>query len=361
MPEAAVAAAQETLRSGQLAQGARVRAFEEALGAWVGNPHVAAVSDRSGALTLALTLAGVRPGDEVIASPLSCVATTMPIANLGARPVWCDVDPSTGMINPAGIAPRVTERTRAVVVYHWGGDVADLDRIAEAARRHGLTVIDDASAAFGAEFRGRRLGNTGTDFTVYSFYAVSHLTTGGEGGALFCADGAERDQVAWLRRYGLHQPTFRTPDGDLNPASDVPLAGFNFAMSDVEAAMGIEQLRHAQLVVSRCRENGDYYDRALARVAGIDVVQRTPGTVAGYWVYTLLAARRAELMDKLTQHGIGCQRLHLRNDRYSCFHDSHCELPGVDAFAARALSIPSGWWVGAAERERIAGIIRAGW
>ena len=126
MPAGAAAALQATLASGYLAHGAQVEAFERELGAYVGNAHVSALSEISGALTLALYLAGVRPQDEVIVSPMVCLATSMPIASLFARPRWCDVDPATGMLDPARIADLVTARTRAILAYHWSGDVADL-------------------------------------------------------------------------------------------------------------------------------------------------------------------------------------------------------------------------------------------
>src|SRR5471030_2886996 len=125
MPASAHAALGETLASGYLAQGAQVERFEKKLAAYLGNERLCAMSESSGALTLALSMAGVRPGDEVIVSPLVCLATSMPISNLSARPVWCDVDPATGMMDPQRIAALVTGRTRAILAYHWSGDVAD--------------------------------------------------------------------------------------------------------------------------------------------------------------------------------------------------------------------------------------------
>ena len=158
MPAGAGAALAATLASGQLAHGARVAEFERSLTAYTGNPLVSALSEVSGALTLALFMAGVRPEDEVIVSPMVCLATSMPIANLFARPLWCDVDPATGMLDPARIRELVTPRTRAILAYHWSGDVADLEALQTAARAHGLKLIEDASEASGAEYRGEKLG-----------------------------------------------------------------------------------------------------------------------------------------------------------------------------------------------------------
>ena len=178
MPPTAPEAVSAALKSGYLADGIQVQQFEDSLRAFVGNPNVAAMSDISGAVTLALFMAGVRPGDEVITSPMVCTASTMPIANLSAHPVWCDIDPLTGMPDPERIPEVISERTRAILVYHWSGDVADIDGINQVARAHGLKTIDDASDGFGAEYKGKRLGNTGMDFTAYSFQAVKHITCG---------------------------------------------------------------------------------------------------------------------------------------------------------------------------------------
>jgi dTDP-4-amino-4,6-dideoxygalactose transaminase len=362
MPAGAAAAVGATLAGGQLAYGAKVAEFERALAAYSGNARVCAMSEVSGALTLALYMAGVRPQDEVIVSPLVCLATSMPVANLYARPRWCDVDPATGMLDPARIAELVTPRTRAILACHWSGDVADLEALQAVARRHGLKLIEDASEAFGAEYRGRRLGNHGSDFCVYSFSPVRQITSG-DGAALLLGGDADYAQARRLRRYGMDQASFRLADGDLNPASDIPVPGYNFCMNNIAAAIGLEQFAHADAVVQRQRANGRYFDAALAGVGGISLLERRADAVSGYWTYSLRAERRADLMRKLVERGIGCQRLHLRNDRYSAFAQDRRDdaLPGVDLFDRENLSIPCGWWLTQAERERVAACIRSGW
>ena len=362
MPAGAGAALETTLASGHLAYGARVEEFERELAAYTGNPRVCAMSDVSGALTLALFMAGVRPEDEVIVSPMVCLATSMPIANLFARPLWCDVDPATGMLDPGRIAELVTERTRAILACHWSGDVADLEALQAAAQAHGLKLIEDASEAFGAEYRGRKLGDHGSDFCIYSFSAVRQITAG-EGAALFCASPGDHEQARRLRRYGMHQPSFRLPSGDLNPDSDVAVPGFNFCMNNIAATLGLAQFPQVEDIVLRQRANGRHYDSALAGVAGLTLLARRADAVSGYWTYSLRAERRADLARKLQQNGIGCQRLHVRNDRYSCFADVRRDdaLTSVDLFDRENLSIPCGWWLAPEERERVVACIRTGW
>ncbi|MBI5615824.1 MAG: DegT/DnrJ/EryC1/StrS family aminotransferase [Gammaproteobacteria bacterium] len=360
-PPGAAAALEDVLRGGHPAAGELVAKFEHGLAPLLGVPDVVATSDRSGALTLALRLAGVGPGDEVILPALCCTATSMPIANVFATPRWADVDPRTGMVDATTVAPLVTPRTRAIVVYHWGGDVADLDALGTLARAHGLVLISEASAALGASWCGAPLAAAaGPDFTIFSFYAATPLGIG-EGGALCCARSEDAAVARRCRRYGIDPVTFRLPNRDLNPASDIPVAGYNFAMTNLSAALGLAQLPHVPRLVSRHQDNGRFFDAALSDVAGLALLKRDPRARSAYWVYAMRAQRRDALVAKLAAVGIGAQRLHVRNDRYTCFTATQCVLPGVDRFDAENLAIPCGWWIDDAARQRIVATIRSGW
>lgn len=360
MADSALAAAGEVLHSGQITAGATAQRFELAAAAVVGHPNVVAMSDQSAALMLGLYLAGVRPGDEVIVSPMACLATSMPIANLFASPVWCDVDPLTGMMDPERIAELVNERTRAILVYHWSGDVAEIEALANVARRYDLPLVQDASAALGAEINGRRLGASFADYSIFSFYPTKHITCG-EGSVLVVNDEGRLSRARQLRRYGIDATTFRLPDGDLNPESDIVEPGFNFPMTNLSAAIGLENLAHLERLLPIYRDNGAYFDRELAGVAGVKILKRRPDTQSGFWSYSLRVEQRSQLVRKLKAAGIGCQRLHLRNDRYTCFASRRKDLPGTDIFDAENLSIPCGWWVSVDDRERIVRCIREGW
>jgi dTDP-4-amino-4,6-dideoxygalactose transaminase len=360
MPTAVNDALGRTLASGYIAHGAKVSEFESGLGLLLGTSQLCAVTDASAGLTLALFLSGVRPGDEVVTSPLSCLATVMPIANLFAKPVWCDIDPDTGMPNASHIGRQVTERTRAVIVYYWSGNPTDIESLRPAAPS--AKFVADASEAFGAEIGCKPLALAKADFTIYSFSAVRHVTTG-EGGALVAAAREDHELAIRARRYGIHQPTFRLPNGDLNPDSDIAVPGFNYAMNNIAATLGVAQLDCVKALIQRYHENGGYFDRALAKISGITLLQRLANSISAYWTYSLRAGRRMDLMRKLHENGIGAQRLHVRTDRYSCFSGARCAdgLPGVDIFDRENLSIPCGWWVTAEDRERIATCIRSGW
>lgn len=362
MPERAAQVVGEALVGGQLSGGAAVDAFEGALGRFIGNPIVLATCDGSAALTLALACAGVRPGDEVLVSPLSCLATTAPIVNLAARPVWCDIDPATGMLDAIRLPPHPGSRVRAILAYHWSGDPADLDGVRAYADRHGIAAVDDASEALGAQWHGRRLGATAMDYTVLSFHAVKHITTI-DGGALLCRREESRVRARRLRRFGIDSATFRLPNGDLDPSSDVAEVGWNFGMNGVAAALGLLQLADVESAIARHRENGAWFDHALAGIPGLTLLARPPHAASAYWTYALRAERRDDLVRMLHAGGIGAQRLHVRNDAYSGFAGARHAgaLAGVEIFDRENLAIPCGWWVGAGEREAIASRIRAGW
>jgi dTDP-4-amino-4,6-dideoxygalactose transaminase len=277
----------------------------------------------------------------------------MPIANLGATPVWCDVDPDTGMLNPSLLAARRTARTKAIIHYHWGGDVGPLGELQQVAANLGIPLIEDASGAFGAEFNGQKLGATGSDFTIYSFYAVSHLPAG-DGGALFCRSAEHADRARKLRRFGIDQKIFRLPNGDLNPDSDIPISGYSMAMSDLTAALALAQFHEVEHTLASHRANGRQIAISTLHLPGITPLSRGDEQHSAYWVYAFRAAHREQLIARLQAAGIGAQRLHVRNDRYSCFQRSSAsELPGVEIFDRVNLCVPCGWWVDEAALARI--------
>lgn len=347
------------LASGRLGDGPVVREFEHEFARWLGAVRVHALSDHAAGLQLALRLAGVGPGDEVAISPLACSASVMPIAAVGARPLWCDVSPRTAMLDVDDLQARVTPRTRAVILCHWSGNPGDTAGLARVAGATQLRLIEDVSEALGAEHAGVHAGAAPVDFAVFSFYAVKPLTTG-EGGALVCARVDDHERAARLRRYGL-AADFRRADGELDPDSDVPDAGYNFCMTSIAAAMGLAQMPALDGLIARARENGQRYDAALARVPGITRFERSADARPSYWTYSLLAERRDDLARKLRSLGIGCQRLHVRQDAYRCFGGRRAELPGVAAVDAANLSLPCGAWVQAPDLERIVAAVESGW
>ena len=254
----------------------------------------------------------------------------------------------------------MTPLTRAVLVYHWAGNPVDVSPIYDFARRHGLAVIEDCGEALGATLCGRRLGSAPADAAVFSFYPNRQITTG-EGAAITFARAADADRARWMKRYSIHQPSFRDSEGEISRSCDIPEIGFNSYLTHLAAAIGVSQLPALGGIVQRHQANGQYFDGALAGISGIRVLERPPESLSAYWVYTLRADRPDALRRKLRSAGIGCSRVHLRNDLYSVFGASPEPLPGVDQFDEENLSLPCGWWVTDEERDEIVTCVREGW
>lgn len=356
MPQGLGKDIESVLQSGKIAAGEYVAMFEQRLQEFIGNPLLLTVGEMSTGITMCLYLAGVRPGDDVVASPLACVATNAPVRNLFADVRWCDCDPNTGGMDSDSLSRAITPRTKAVLLFHWAGNPLDLEAIYSVAASHGLPVIEDASEALGAEYRGNMLGNTGADFTVFSFYPNRHLSTI-EGAAIAFKEQEMYDRCRWLRRYGIHLPTFRTSDGEINPSSDITEAGWNSCMNQVTSLIGVSQMKALRARLKTNLSNGLYFDETLKRNRQVDLLRRPPDSKSAFWVYTLLARNPRRLSQYLRANGIQASAVHIRNDLYSCFGRAESELPGVSDFSRRAISIPCGWWIGAEARERIALLI----
>lgn len=230
--EETIAGVADVLRSGWITSGPQVRAFEAMLSDHCGGRPVRALVSGTGALELALEIAGVRPGDEVITTPLTWVATANVIVRAGARPVLVDIDPVTRLIDLDRVEAAITPRTRAILPVDLAGFPVDRDRLADIARRHGVRVIEDAAQSLGATWGGRRIGSFG-DLVCFSFHANKNLTTG-EGGCLVLNDAAEALRCERLRLQGVE----RLPDG----GQEVEVAGAKLNMTDIAARIGIGQL-----------------------------------------------------------------------------------------------------------------------
>jgi perosamine synthetase len=358
IPESSVENLQEVFRSKRLADGDTVRAFEEKLGSYIGSKYVTTTSSASGGVLLALYIAGVRPGDEVLATPMACLATNMPILNLFAKVVWCDIDKKTGNFDPAEIEKRITPKTKALVYAPWAGNVADVDSINRLCKKYNIALIEDASEGLAAEYKGRKLGNNTADFTIFSFYPNKLVTTG-EGGAISFRNPEHHEKARWLKRYGIHQPTFRDALGEIDPASDIPVAGFCEYLNNVSAAIGLSQFESLESRFQKQYEHGIRYDEELAAIEGVQTLKRMPDTKPSFWVYTFLARDRDNLLRSLRSKDIYASKVHLRNDYYSSFGPKAADLLNTDEFEKEYISVPSGWWLADSDSSRIIESVRA--
>lgn len=283
----------EVLDSGDLAQGVKVAAFEEAFAAYCQAPFAIATSSGTTALYLALLAHGIGPGDEVIVSAFSFMASASTVSHTGARPVFAEIDPASFNLAPENLEKYLTGRTRAILPVHLFGQSADLGPIIEFARKHSLTVIEDAAQSHGETYNGRKLGGFNT--TCFSFYPTKNITSG-EGGMITTNDPAIRERVISLRQHGSRQRYFHEE------------LGFNFRMSDIHAAIGLAQLGKLDGWNARRQENATYYRELLG---GLDPVIELPaqmpwaGHVYNQFTIRVKEGRRTELTARLDANRIG--------------------------------------------------------
>lgn len=260
--EAEIAEIREVLASGWLTQGPKVAAFESMVAERVGVPHAVAVTSATTALQLSLAALGVGPGDEVLVPDFTFPATANVVVQQRAQPVLVDIDLATFAIDPADLAAKITPRSRAIIPVHPFGLPADMDPIMELAAGHGLTVIEDAACALGADYAGRPAGSIGLA-GCFSFHPRKSITTG-EGGMITTSDDAFADRVGLLRNHGGARSGGRYVFEE---------AGFNYRLSDILAAVGVAQMRKLDLMLDARRRVAAWYDEALDG-AGLESLQR---------------------------------------------------------------------------------------
>lgn len=285
-----MAAVQEVLASGQLAQGAKVRRFEEEFAEWVGVRHAVAVTSGTAALHVALLAAGIGAGDDVVTSPFSFVASANCALFVGARPVFADIELDYFTVDPAAIRAAITPATRALIVVHLYGQPCAMDEIMQIADEHDLLLIEDACQAHGAVWQGRRVGSMGVG--CFSFYPTKNMTTG-EGGMITTDDAVLAQRARLLREHGAPQRYVHT------------VLGYNLRMMDLQAAMGLVQLHKVDGWNLRRAENAAYLTERLAGLPGITTPAVRAGAGHVFHQYTLRTSQREGLAAALAERGVG--------------------------------------------------------
>jgi perosamine synthetase len=357
----------EAIASGWVSQGPRVQAFEAALAERVGAAAVVVTSSCTTALHLALHAAGVGPGDEVVVPSLSFIATANAIRHCGARPVFADVDPRTYNLDPSAAERAITASTTAIMPVHQVGLPADMDAFVEIARSHHLALVEDAACAIGARYRGRPVGSIGP-IACFSLHPRKVITTG-EGGFIAVQDKRFAERLRRLRQHGMSVSDLARHRTDHVVIESYPEPGFNYRMTDMQAALGLSQLAVLDEVLERRRILAERYTAALAAIPGLEPPHDPPYTQRAWQSYCVRVAPgapvgRDELMERLLGDGIvtrrGVMAIHLE-EAYamaetragecagmSCKERSHpgadvqspVELPHTQAAAREVLMMP---------------------
>jgi perosamine synthetase len=346
----------DTLQSGQVSEGPKVIEFEKQLGSYVGNENVIATNSGSGALVLALQMAGVGPGSEVITTAMTCQSTNQPILQLGARVVWADIQIDTGCIDPKDVEKKITPMTKAIIVMHWAGQPGDLDELNQIARKYDVKLIEDAASAFGAEYNNVKIGNH-SDFVCFSFQAVKHITTG-DGGALFVKNRGIKERAILMRNNGNDKKASRTAT---KWHFDINEPGWKFHMNDLAATIGIQQLKYHDELLKDRRKNGYALNSKLSKIPGLKLLEQKANRNSAFWIFTVLVEQRENFVLHLKEHGIHSGIVHQRNDIHSVFEEYKTPLPNLDYFEEKMINIPVGWWMNNDELDYLVDVIKKGW
>lgn len=345
-------AIEEVLYSGYIAEGEAAWGFEDALREFLENPYTLVVQSGTAALHLALVALGIGSGDEVISTPMTSEPTNTTIAITGAKVVWADVDPNTGLLDPRSVREKITERTKAIMLVHYAGMVCNLDEFNRISEEFNIPIIEDAAHALGAKYNNRIIGSN-SRFTCFSFQAIKHMTTV-DGGAISFNDSEDMTPVRKLRWFGLDKKTSRLEN-------DVVRAGYKYGINNLTGIIGQIQLKHTAEVINRHIINGKFFDEALNGIPGVTLVPYYSNTEPSYWLYTIRVENRDAFIRMMAENGIVASPLHHRCDTHSVFSESRCDLPNMDQWYGEYVHLPCGWWVKDEERGRIAEAVRRGW
>jgi perosamine synthetase len=346
--EEEIGAVVETLRSGWLTTGAKVRQFEEAFAGRVGARYAIAVNSCTAALHLALESARVSAGDEVLVPTMTFAATAEIVAHLGAKPVLIDVHPDTFNLDPVLIEKHITERTRAIIPVHYGGQPCQMEQILEIARRSSLKVIEDAAHALPARYGDHMIGTIG-DVTCFSFYANKTITTG-EGGMIATDDDELADRMRIMSLHGISKDAWKRFSAEGSWYYEILAPGYKYNMTDIAASLGIHQLARCDEFWEARRRCAELYDAAFADVPEIKTPSVELNVQHAWHLYVIqleldrLSIDRNTFIEKLNQAGIGTSvhymPLHMHPYYREAFGYRPEDLPVAKAVYERIISLP---------------------
>jgi dTDP-4-amino-4,6-dideoxygalactose transaminase len=342
---------EKILFSGFIGQGTKVEQFEKAVRCKLKLPY--ALTMNSGTACLHIVYQMLRGTDELaeaIVSPMTCAATLTPLLANNIRPVWADVNKYTGNIDPLDVEKKITPQSRMIIAMSWGGNPCELTKLEQISKKYNIPLVQDAASALGAECHGKSIA-ANANFTIFSLQAVKQVTSG-DGGVLVCKNFQYYKRAKLLRWYGIDRAR-TVSTSDLRCAVDIKEAGHKFHMNDINATIGLENLKSLDWLLAKHRENAAYYDQRFKDK--LDYIIPARNVKSTYWLYTIFVKNAEELRLKLLQKGIQASKVHARNDRHTIFKKyNQAVLPGVDWFDRQHLCIPVHYALTTKERQYIA-------
>ncbi|KNC94556.1 DegT/DnrJ/EryC1/StrS family aminotransferase [Trabulsiella odontotermitis] len=348
-------ALEDVLYSGMVGEGQHVYSFEEKFKSIFGIENGFAVSSGTAALHIALILAGVETGDEVITTSMTAEPTNTSILQAGGIPVFADVDTKSGCLDADSIVEMVTDRTKAILVVHYAGYLVDIpllkSKLTSKFQRN-ITIIEDCAHALGATIDGSAVGTFG-DYGIFSFQAIKHMTTV-DGGFLVVKDLEQNRKAKKLRWFGMEKGVERT-------TLDLDVLGYKYNMNNVTGRLGQLQLEYAQNNIKLHKCNALFYNNNLSNIPGLEVVKQEKRLEPSYWLYTLLCDDSEDVIQKLKNIDVAASKLHRPNHYHSLFSKyKRDKMVNLENFYKRLVHLPCGWWVNEETRDLIVETLKRG-
>jgi len=339
----------EVFESGFLNEGKEVLQVRDMLRDILDIPNITMTSSCTGSLIMALKIAGVKNGDEVIAPSMTCVATNVSTEWLGAKTIWADIDYETGNIDPDDVINKITKKTKAVICVNWAGVPCELEKLQEICSKNGIKLIQDAAHSFGSIYKGKDISHW-ADITCFSFQAIKHITTG-DGGAIVCLSDKDHDHASRLKWYGFDRDRLKDVDGNWKGRrwdSNIQDVGWKLNMNNLSAVIGISNLERRDKIIGSHKRNAALYREHFKSNEKIKSLKVESYMDPAYWIYTVVldpSVNRDGIIEKLKDFSIHTGVVHIPNHPYDCFKEAGQDLVNTENFAAHQICLPCGWWL----------------
>jgi len=332
------------LQSGKLSYGKWGLEFEKKIGDYIGNKKVLSTNSYNSAMLVLLSCIGIKPGDKIIASPMSCLASNQPFITQGAKVVWADIDPKTGTLDPDSVRSKITPDVKAIFHNHYCGYIGYISEINSIGKEFNIPVIDDAIEAFGSEYEKQKIGNVGTDFTLFSFESV-RLPNCVSGGGIAFSKESDFEKAIMISDYGIDRSKFRDELGEIDKTCDILLPGFGSKPNEINSYIGSKQLEDIDDLLNQQYINANNWIKYINdREDLIETLNPIKNTKPNYWVFGVIASNKKQAIIKMRENGYYASGVHLNNNNYSIFGEK-TDLIGVNKFYSKFIAIPSGWWI----------------
>lgn len=348
----------EILRSTFISEGKQVKAFEQELTLYLSIRNPVALNSGTTALHLAMDLAGIGEGDEVILPAQTFVATGLVILQQKAKPVFADINYEDGNISVQSIKQKITDKTKAILCVHWGGYPCDMDAIHAIAKDHNLIVIEDAAHALGASYKNKSIGSI-SHYTCFSFQAIKHITTG-DGGAIATTDESKYKEALAKRWFGINREA-SVPTELGERSYDIAALGYKYHMNDYAAALGLANLDGFKERLLHRKKIAQLYNEQLKNIAGLQLFSYDSSRESANWLHGMHVQNRLGFTRKLKSHGITASVIHQRIDRNSVFKGLTKDLVSQEKFEETQIHIPVHDAITMDDAEYIIKTIKNGW